>query len=175
MTSHRAITILTPLALLLAALVPATAGANSLLSGYGGPGQGNQVILGSTLVNGSSGGGGGNSTSGSSSEGSPATGAGALAAAAGQQSGSSGSSPPSSSSSSRSSKPARGAHRARAGKSKAPAGAAAPPAAPALARADDVGSQALGLSGTDFLYIVVALAALVVTAGLTGRLAGRTR
>jgi hypothetical protein len=176
MTSHRAITILTLLALLFAALGPATAGANSLLSGYGGPGQGNQVILGSTLVNGTNSGGGGSSTSGGSSEGSAATGAGTLAAATGQQSGSSSSS--SAPSSSKSTKPARGAHRTHAGKNKAPAGAGAPQepkTAPALARADDVSSQALGLSGTDFLYIVVALAALVVTAGLTGRLASRAR
>jgi hypothetical protein len=173
MTSHRAITILSLLALLLAALGPATAGANSLLSGYGGPGQGNQVILGSALVNGSSSGGGGSGTSGSSSE---ATGAGALAAATGEQSGSSGSSPRPSSSSSKSSKGARGANRTNAGKSKAPAGAPQKPqTAPVLARADDVGSQALGLSGTDFLYIVVALVALVVTAGLTGRLAAGWR
>jgi hypothetical protein len=36
----------------------ATAGANPILSGYGGPGQGSQAILGSALVNGSGSGGG---------------------------------------------------------------------------------------------------------------------
>jgi hypothetical protein len=40
------------------ALVPSIAGANPLLSGYGGPGQGEEVILGATLIGGSGGGGG---------------------------------------------------------------------------------------------------------------------
>ena len=56
---------------LLAALVavaPAAASANSLLSGYGGPGAGNQAILGSALIGGggSAGGGGSSGSSGSS-------------------------------------------------------------------------------------------------------------
>jgi hypothetical protein len=40
-----------------AACAPASAHANPLLSGYGGPGQGNQAILGATLLNGPGGGG----------------------------------------------------------------------------------------------------------------------
>src|SRR5438309_8805588 len=54
------------------AAVPATAHAGPLLSGYGGPGQGNQAILGSALVGGSSGGGG---TSGGGGGGSGSRGA----------------------------------------------------------------------------------------------------
>src|ERR1700736_6516079 len=53
------------------AALPTTADAGPLLSGYGGPGQGNQAILGSTLLGGSAGGsgtsGGGGSRGGSSS------------------------------------------------------------------------------------------------------------
>jgi hypothetical protein len=44
---------------------PGVAAASSLLSGYGGPGQGSQAILGSTLVNGPRGGGGSGGSSGS--------------------------------------------------------------------------------------------------------------
>jgi hypothetical protein len=54
--------------LAIAGITPAMAGANPILSGYGGPGQGSQVILGAGLVNGSRGGGGrgsGSSPSGS--------------------------------------------------------------------------------------------------------------
>ena len=58
MKSHRKITPLIGLVVTLSALVPASAGASSLLSGYGGPGQGTQAILGSTLLNGPSGGAG---------------------------------------------------------------------------------------------------------------------
>jgi hypothetical protein len=59
MKSHRKITPLIGLVVTLSALVPASATASSLLSGYGGPGQGTQAILGSTLLNGPSAGAGG--------------------------------------------------------------------------------------------------------------------
>jgi hypothetical protein len=55
--------------LALAAAMPAAAVASSLLSGYGGPGQGNQAILGAALVNGPRGGGGSGSSSGSTTSG----------------------------------------------------------------------------------------------------------
>jgi hypothetical protein len=57
MKSHR---IVIQALVFLAATValPAPALASSLLSGYGGPGQGNQAVLGSALVNGPKGGGG---------------------------------------------------------------------------------------------------------------------
>jgi hypothetical protein len=55
---RRTITALALLTLAFATLSIATAGANSLLSGYGGPGEGNQAILGSALINGPSGKGG---------------------------------------------------------------------------------------------------------------------
>ena len=58
---HRGVTIVT--AVLVSALAgsPGTALASSLLSGYGGPGEGSEAILGSTLVNGPPGGAGGGS------------------------------------------------------------------------------------------------------------------
>ena len=52
-----AVSLVAPLAVLSAGMT-ASAQASSLLSGYGGPGSGSQVILGSTLLNGSRGGGG---------------------------------------------------------------------------------------------------------------------
>src|SRR2546430_16064392 len=57
MKTHRRIITSVGLLLTAAACMPATAHANPLLSGYGGPGQGNQAILGATLLNGRGGGG----------------------------------------------------------------------------------------------------------------------
>src|SRR6266550_8716644 len=57
MKTHRRIITSVGLLLTAAACMPATAHANPLLSGYGGPGQGNQAILGATLLKGSGGGG----------------------------------------------------------------------------------------------------------------------
>jgi hypothetical protein len=54
-----------------AACLPAGAQANPLLSGYGGPGQGNQAILGAALLNGRGGGGGSGTLAAASSSGSP--------------------------------------------------------------------------------------------------------
>ncbi|HUA75946.1 MAG TPA: hypothetical protein VL988_14425 [Solirubrobacteraceae bacterium] len=54
------------MALLALALAPAVAQAGSLLSGYGGPGEGNQAVLGSAVIGGSHGGSGGSGSSGSS-------------------------------------------------------------------------------------------------------------
>lgn len=59
-------------ALVLAAF-PAAAHASPLLSGYGGPGQGTQAILGAALVNGPSGGGGGSRGGGSQAAGAPSS------------------------------------------------------------------------------------------------------
>src|SRR3977135_3916585 len=60
MSSRRtSILIPTTLAVVMLCLIPAVAAASSLLSGYGGPGQGNQAIPGSALLNGPSHPGGG--------------------------------------------------------------------------------------------------------------------
>ncbi len=52
MKRHRMIVSILVLVPVLAAVTQASALANSLLSGYGGPGQGSQAILGSSLLNG---------------------------------------------------------------------------------------------------------------------------
>lgn len=66
MTSHRNIFFTFALLVVFATFAPSSALANSLLGGYGGPGEGNQAILGSALVGGAGGAGGGGSSSGSS-------------------------------------------------------------------------------------------------------------
>jgi hypothetical protein len=155
------ITTVAAVAVLLTCIPAGAASASStLLSGYGGPGAGNQAILGSTLVGGagnSSGGGGAVSPSGS-----PAS----PSSIALPQSAPTVSSP-------------RGSHRARPRAAK-PVGTgnaskASPPAyTPTSASAGRAGGgSTLGLTGADVLYLVLALAALALTAGLTGRLARR--
>jgi hypothetical protein len=64
MKTRRIITQIFTLAAVAAAIVPASAQASSLLSGYGGPGQGNQAVLGSALLKGPKGKGGGSGGSG---------------------------------------------------------------------------------------------------------------
>ncbi len=166
MTKHLAITtIFTLLVLAVSAAPPATASPGPLLSGYGGPGQGSQAILGSTLLNGPSGGSPG---SGSGSAGDTAT----ARRGAGARAGSS--SKPASSGASRQ---AHGKHsRSSAtvhasGSSAAGAGAYAASDEAASSRTHAVSSSTLGLSGTDLLYLLLALGALALTAVLTRGLA----
>jgi hypothetical protein len=162
MTSRRMITsILTVLMVGAPAALPAVATAGSLLSGYGGPGQGNQAILGSALLNGpSSGGGGGGGSTGAGGS----VGAGPL----------SGTSNPVASSRpqgtrarhhSTSSRPSSGTGSLGV---TSPGGSGAYPLSTGLARAVSGDSRTLGLSGADLLYILLALAALALT-GLATR------
>ena len=140
------------------AVVPASANAGSLLSGYGGPGQGNQAILGSTLLNGPSAGSGGGSG--------PAGGASAVGGAPGADG-------------SRVGGKTGGATRLPAAASRKHTGAAhnqGPTGAASTGSGGPVGaaagtatvrSQALGMSTDDLLYIFIAFAALAITAALT--------
>ncbi|MBA3809588.1 MAG: hypothetical protein H0X28_14535 [Solirubrobacterales bacterium] len=161
MRRHRVITT----AALLALALPATAEAGSLLSGYGGPGQGNQAILGATVVGGASGGSGGGSSGGGSS-------------ATGESSSPSALSIPTPKTSST---PGGGAKTHRAAKGKAhPKHASVSPGAAYRATSTlsaretaSVGTPALGISGADLVYILLAFAALVLTAAATGRLVRR--
>jgi hypothetical protein len=141
--------------------------ASSLLSGYGGPGQGSQAILGSALLNGPRGGGG----SGTGTVGAP------------------GSSVSSSIASTSVGAPAGGARvasprsqaRVHSGYRKQAAGAAGQasggPSNPYLVaersgtgQRADAASETLGLSGADLLYVLLALCVLALTAVLTKRL-----
>jgi hypothetical protein len=165
-------------ALVMGALAPSVALAGSpLLSGYGGPGAGEQAILGSTIV------GGGGSGSGGSSGGSTG----------GRQEGGGTASPPGAAGGS---SPA-GAGAAKAGTTEVhtgealnphghrrPGGSAAgqagrahvsPPGAsayvyPTTLRAASYSSPALGISGGDLLALVATIATLALLAVLTIRL-----
>jgi hypothetical protein len=151
-------------AALLAAVVlatPVTADASPLLSGYGGPGQGSQMILGSSLLGGPGGGSGG-----------PATAAGAASTAA--SNGGLGSAPAGSTSGSSVSvvHTAHGAViRQRSSSSGAPAGTSAGASGSSAALARQAAPPALGVSQDDLLYILLALATLAFAGVLTRRFA----
>lgn len=191
MTCHRTISLKPAIIVVVLTILaaPSSALANSLLSGYGGPGEGNQAILGSALVGGA--GGGGGSSSGSSGSGSggsaestgsstaPATGAGL--ASGGREAESAGSSRGGATSNA-GEKSGDGQAAGRASGSRARSGwggktsGGGARAYPVLPR-DDVsqtasgGSQALGLSTADFLYVLLVLGVLWATGVTTRRLA----
>jgi hypothetical protein len=142
--------------------------ASSLLSGYGGPGQGSQVLLGSALLNGPGGGGSG-ASAGSTSAAATASGSGTQLGA-GRQARSHGHSDT-----------ARGSHAAA-----STPRLTAPPSIAEVYNAAERGASApstgtLGLSGSDLVLIALALGALAMMAVLTRRLtrlpapAGRRR
>jgi len=165
MRSHRTITSKTIfLALALVCALPATAGASSLLSGYGGPGQGNQAILGSGVVNGPTGGGGGTggSTSLEATSGATASGGGRGSSQGGRASANA------------TKRVTRSAARSSAGGTQASPSYTSPHVQTA-SRSSATGANTLGLSGADLAYILVALAVLALTGVLTMRLARRPR
>jgi len=142
-----------------------------LLSGYGGPGEGEQAILGSSLLGGPPGGG---SDAGAGAGESLAAGAGSGGASgATVATGGSGSGAGSREPSSRAGSPGSGSRHGRGGahmgvedSKKRPERASAP----TEGLADSAASQPLGLSNEDLVYIAIALAALALTGGLTLRL-----
>ena len=177
MIRHRTIVSIFALAACAAAAAPVSARANPLLSGYGGPGEGSQVLIGSALLNGPSGGGGGAGGSTSSqTAGSPGGAGGAGSSATGIRG--------------TISKGARGAANGRPGAGVRPSrgpgagaggstsgGAAQAYGATSTREASRGGgteSQTLGLAGDDLLYLLLALAVLVITGLLTRRLTHAT-
>jgi len=172
MKSHRTISLTLTLLAVLVGAWPASAPANSLLSGYGGPGEGSQAILGSALVGGGGGGGSSNGSSASSeSSTSEVTGAGARVGGGGIAS----RSPNGQGSRARSTgrRPADGRAGSRSGNGEASGGAVR--AYPALSRdasqATSGGSGGWGVSGEDLVYVFLTLGALVLTGVATRRLA----
>jgi hypothetical protein len=162
---------------LLAALTAPTADASPLLSGYGGPGQGNQAILGSALLNGPRG-GGGSGSGGSGSGGSQGGSQGGGSAAAGGGAAST----PSRAGGSRASAGEGGGSGRAGGRAAALAAASAAARAqaapfsfyPASERAASARSTGvLGLSGEDALYILLGFAALLFTGLATRRITAR--
>jgi hypothetical protein len=152
MMGRQRLTITAAMVVLSLCVLPAGADASStLLSGYGGPGEGNQAIIGSTLIGG---GGKGGSSGGTGSASQVSAGSASIEAPAPTASGS----------------PARGTAHARTG-SGVPSGHASGGRAstytPVAATARDGGGSTLGLTGGDLLYIVLALCVLALTAVLT--------
>ncbi|HXP37552.1 MAG TPA: hypothetical protein VN817_07285 [Solirubrobacteraceae bacterium] len=169
MTTHQRITSILLFAALAAAAMTGTAPANSLLSGYGGPGEGNQAILGSALLNAPKGGGSGGG------------GAGVIRSSTGQTSGAQSGETTAPQSTHRSSVGTKASARRQkegAHATKTPVRSTASQAEegtrviyPAASREVTTGgSRALGLSGADFVYIILALGVLAVTGFLTVRL-----
>jgi hypothetical protein len=157
MKTHRKIIPIVALGLACGALAPASAPAASpLLSGYGGPGQGTQAILGSALLNGPSGGGGGSTGSGLASS--------ATTSSAGQSGGGS-------SSGTRARRSAGHGDRSASRGAGASGGAYRSPTALSVTRASGGGSGVLGLSDSAFLVVLLVLAALMFTGLLTRGLA----
>jgi hypothetical protein len=171
MRSRRTTTLTITFLAAVSAALPAAASAGSLLSGYGGPGQGSQVILGSSLIKGGGGGDGRGNGGGSSGTGeSSASGAGSQQATA--ATGALGT---------HTSRPAKprsdhgaGGHAVPTGGRIGVAGAtqAQAPSSPAAAvRAEPEGPTTIGVSRENLLYMLLALAALIVTGLLTRRMA----
>jgi hypothetical protein len=184
MTSHRTISLKTALlVVLLTLVVPYPALASPLLGGYGGPGEGNQAILGSALVGGAGGGTSGGSSGGSGGPGgsagsssSPSTGA--AASAGGEAESTTGSSQQGSTTGAEAKGGAGGrapgrtsSARERSGKASGGVARAYPRYRDDASQATSGGSQALGLSAADFAYVLLALVALAATAAVTRRLA----
>jgi len=145
---------------------PTGALASPLLSGYGGPGQGSQAILGAALLNGPSG-GGGSSGSGAASLSSappaPQVAVGAGTAGSVQARGSDARQPDGSASAAGGQGPAGHVRRI------SPSGNALYPAFEPSAS-----TGTLGLSGQNLLLIGLALAGVAVLAAVTVRLTART-
>lgn len=157
MARYRLTTIVVLLALALAcALAPGAMASSTLLSGYGGPGQGNQAILGTTLIGGGSAGGSGGGSSGTGAP--PGTAASLeLEEGRGGSSGAGGASGAGGS-------PRTGSSASQGAQSAGSAGAGHVPAALAAARVD---APALGLSGGDLAYVVLGFLVLALTALLS--------
>jgi hypothetical protein len=177
MTSQRTISLTLTLLAVLLSTAPSSAFANPLLSGYGGPGDGNQAILGSTLVGGPGGGGG---SAGGAAGGSPgASPSGAVGS--GARPAQSDATP--TVSSGRGSGTRAGGRAAGTGSgARGASGKASGGGARAyLSSAEDARqaaageTQTLGISGEDVAYIFLALGALAFTGVLTRRLARTSR
>jgi hypothetical protein len=169
MTSHRTISLILSLLVVPMTVAPSSAFAKSLLSGYGGPGQGNQAILGSALLNGPRGGGGpGGGSTATSDRGGHAGLPGSASTRAGSARARRGSAPIRSTALGHGDQAANGATEASGGAASAYSaverdGVAQP----------DTGT--LGFSGEDLGYVLLALGMLVVTGVITRRLARTTR
>lgn len=180
MTRHRTIILIVGCLLAFGTAPPDAALASSLLSGYGGPGQGNQAILGSALLNrpgGGSGGGGSGSSGSGSGEGSGSLASGADSSTTSSEAAASSaarSSTETGAARKTSSSPANDAGRGSQTSRSAVRSASPPSIADVYAAAERGRSApstpAFGLSGADLLLIVLALGMLALIGVLSRRL-----
>jgi hypothetical protein len=151
-------------ALSLASSWSATAQANPLLSGYGGPGQGSQAILGAQLLGGPQGGGGGPTAGGGAGTSASSSEPSAVAPAGGRNRAPASGKP-------KAPAPRSSRRRPQSGGRGGAAGALAAGQAASERNADS--SDVLGLSSDDLLYVVLAFVALALTGVLTAVLVRR--
>lgn len=174
--------VLASLGLVLATVSPMAFAGSPLLSGYGGPGAGEQAVIGSTLIGGGGAGSGGSSgssgSSGSGSSGSVPTAGGSASnttsavtggSSAGGFSGGSGGKGASSAGHPHGSPRGAGStsNHSATSNTRAQVHAFVYPTGPRSTSAD---SPALGISGTDLLLLLAALATLTLVAVATLRL-----
>jgi hypothetical protein len=176
MTNHRTILMTLISLTVMSCATPSSVLAGPLLSGYGGPGEGNQEILGSALLGGGGASGGSSGLTGSS--GSTGSSPGAAAETAGGQSGRSQSNGPATGSSGHGSTSGgrpKGAVRGRGADSRdnttESSGGDIRAYPVSSSRSIPGASDTLGLSGADLAYIFLTLCALAFTGVLTKRLA----
>lgn len=182
----RIVMVLVSLGLASAAASPVAFAGSPLLSGYGGPGAGEQAVIGATLIGGAGGGSGGGSGSGSSSGsggsgststdgGSGSTGSGTTSAVTG------GSSAGKSSGGGAAGKGATSATRGNRGGSRTTGSTSVSDEAsmgvqtrafvyPIGLRSASTGSSAMGISGSDLLLFLAVIASLALVAVATLRL-----
>jgi hypothetical protein len=165
MTSHRTISLTLSLLAVLMTVASSSAFANSLLGGYGGPGEGNQAILGSALLNVPRGGGGGSSDGTVESTGSSSPGSAGVGKQTVQKNAAS------TGSNGRGSTTPKGGRRPVGGASGGATGTYPASSVGETSRLAPEGSGALGLSGEDLLYVLLALGVLAFVGVLTRRLA----
>ncbi len=177
MTSRRRIVWTVIVAAALSVSVPAFAAANSLLSGYGSPGQGSQAILGSTLLGGGGGSGGSSGSGSSNAGGSSGSGSALVSPRAGQPSGTTGSSTGNVTGVVAHHPRDRGGEAAKSRKTGVSGSSRSRPStyqAAVQTRANAAGAgaaQTWGLSAADLPYILLVLAGLAFTGILTRHLA----
>jgi hypothetical protein len=151
---------------LVALVLPAAAGANPLLSGYGSPGSGGQALLGSTLTGPRGGSGATEGAGGSTGEGAPASAIEAQGTSAGtsqQQASGTGHA-------------SARTHRSQQHRGSESTGAASSfggggPTQPGLARARSVPTDTAGLSSGDLALILLGIGVVAATGILMARLA----
>ncbi len=175
--NSRILVVLVAFGLVPAAASPVALAGSPLLSGYGGPGTGEQAVIGSTLI----GGGGGSGSSGSAGSGGSSS---ANSSTAGRGSGSTapgttsavtgGSSAGGGSGGALGKGASGGATRAGGSASHAPAGTKGVQIRafvyPTALRSASGDSPALGISGSDLLLFLAAIATLALVAAATLRL-----